>query len=419
MIKKVLTLLIVSSIIMTFTTACSASVIKIGKGKFDTSIKNSENVEVKVKTETNVKFADNEYSRASITLDILSEEDNVIISPLSINAAFAMIYNGAEDKTKREIATYFGEAGTSTINDKYTKLLDSFKSDKSSDEQKVYSANSFWYNRTYKVKDEFRSILENQYSAEIQDVDFTNKTTVNKINAWVSKNTEKNINEIVKELDSRTASVLINTLFFKSEWADQFSEYNVDKKDFTNLDGSKSQVDMMMSVEGTYLENNFATGFMKPYYDGRYAFVGILPKEEGTYKVHNLDIASLMASASNRYDVNISLPKFKMEYDTSLVQTLSELGIQDIFDAKLANLNGVFDDAKENIYVSDVIHKATIDVDEKGTTASAATAMVMMESSMMINPPEKKDVHLDRPFVFMIVDTKSNYPLFIGKVNNL
>ena len=171
---------------------------------------------------------------------------------------------------------------------------------------------------------------------------------------------------------------------------------------------------MMHSTESAYLENENAIGFIKNYYDG-YAFVGILPKNEGNFNLTDLDIENLIASKTYDYDVNIGLPKFKIEYDTSLVQALQQFGVRDAFIPEIADFSGIAKD----LFITDIIHKTYISVDEIGTEAAAVTAITMDNATAMPEQKEEKDVILDRPFAFAIIDLENNTIFFSGKITNI
>lgn len=173
----------------------------------------------------------------------------------------------------------------------------------------------------------------------------------------------------------------------------------------------------MYSQETEYIETENATGFVKYYKGGKFAFVALLPNE-GT----NIDsyIASLtgkgfLGALNSRKNtrVNTQMPKFKCEYSNSLIDTLKKMGMSTAFDGNRANFSSMATLKNENIYISDVIHKTFIEVAEKGTRAGAATAVIAGKSAAM--PVEQpKEVRLTRPFVYAIIDTRTNLPLFIG-----
>ena len=237
-------------------------------------------------------------------------------------------------------------------------------------------------------------------------------STVGKINKWCSDKTHELIPEIINSTEN-IESVLINALYFKANWLEEFYEGATKKEIFKGSKGDV-EVDMMHSTESTYLENEHAIGFIKHYFDG-YAFVGILPKNEGAFNLADLDLEGLINSKTYEYDVNIGLPKFKVEYETSLVSALQQFGVKDAFIPKVANFEGIAKD----LFITDIIHKTYISVDEIGTEAAAVTAITMDNAAFAPEQKQVKDVILDRPFAFAIIKTDNNNILFSGKITNI
>ena len=349
------------------------------------------------------------FNKNSHLIDILGETaDNVVISDFSINMALSMALEGAEGNTQKELENYLNK--TKEENLIYNKQL--LEDAKNVRNIKLEVANSLWYNKTLEVKDTYKKLLEENYEAQIENVDMQDPATVGKINKWCSDKTHELIPEIIGSTDN-IESVLINALYFKANWLEEFYEGATKKETFKGSKGD-IEVDMMHSTEATYLENEHATGFIKHYYDG-YAFVGILPKNEGAFNLTDLDIEGLIKSQTHKYDVKVGLPKFKVEYETSLLGALHQFGIKDAFDPNAANFEGI----AENLFITDIIHKTYISVDEIGTEAAAVTAITMDNAAFAPEQREVKDVVLDRPFAFAIIKTDNNNILFSGKITNI
>lgn len=182
------------------------------------------------------------------------------------------------------------------------------------------------------------------------------------------------------------------------------------------ITGETNTAERIYKPEHPYLENDIVTGFMKPYKDNKYVFVALLPKKNIFMSdlLESLDAKAVMSLVENKKDevVYAKIPKFSVEYDTLLNEPLQGLGILDAFDPYKADFTGLGKSMDGNIFVSRVIHKTRIDVDEKGTKAGAVTAVETSDSAM----EEPKEVILDRPFFYMIVDTEQNLPLFMGSL---
>lgn len=352
---------------------------------------------------------ENPNKNISKVADILAKDandGNVVVSDLSINMALSMALEGAEGDTKKELEDYLGlEADKNSLYNK--QILDSLNKNKNT----IFTiANSFWYTKKLNVKDEYIDNVKNTYNAEIQNVDFKDSNTAKMINDWCSENTNKLIKQIVSPEDIKDCSnIITNALYFKGNWIDEFYKDGNTKETFNSFN-EKTEVDMMHSTESTYVENDKAIGFIKYYYDN-YAFVGILPKAEGDFELSSLNIDELLASKTTDYDVRVSLPKFKVEYKTSLNNALSDMNVNKMFtkEADFSNM------AEDDLLISKIVHKTYISVDEIGTEAAAVTAL-SMETCGIEPEKEIKEVNLNRPFAFAIVDMENNQSLFIGKI---
>ena len=407
-------LLIFSLIFSLFLTGCTTPIAS-GNSETSNTSETIESTETGITTDISeapivedVDFKSN-FNKNSHLIDVLSENaDNVVVSDFSINMALSMALEGAEGNTQKELENYLNK--TKEENLVYNKqLLEDVKNVRNI---KLEVANSLWYNKTLEVKDTYKKILEENYEAQIEDVDMQDPSTVGKINKWCSDKTHELIPEIINSTEN-IESVLINALYFKANWLEEFYEGATKKEIFKGSKGDV-EVDMMHSTESTYLENEHAIGFIKHYFDG-YAFVGILPKNEGAFNLADLDLEGLINSKTYEYDVNIGLPKFKVEYETSLVSALQQFGVKDAFIPKVANFEGIAKD----LFITDIIHKTYISVDEIGTEAAAVTAITMDNAAFAPEQKQVKDVILDRPFAFAIIKTDNNNILFSGKITNI
>lgn len=208
--------------------------------------------------------------------------------------------------------------------------------------------------------------------------------------------------------------VLMNALCLEAEWSDPYTDNCVSEGTFKNAKGNLVKANYMYSQELEYIETENATGFVKYYKGGKFAFVALLPNEGTSIDsyIASLTGKGFLGALNSRKNtrVNTQMPKFKCEYSNSLVDTLKKMGMSTAFDGDRANFSSM---ATLNIYISDVIHKTFIEVAEKGTRAGAVTAVIVKESAAM--PVEQpKEVRLTRPFVYAIIDTQTNLPLFIG-----
>ena len=225
------------------------------------------------------------------------------------------------------------------------------------------------------------------------------------------------VEDILDEMPDDAVMYLVNALAFEAGWEAEYREHQLGDGTFHAVDGDKT-VQMMYGDEQAYLEGEGFTGFMKPYEGGRYAFAALLPDEgiglDGLVK--SLTGETLAAALANVQDATVetTMPAFSSEYDAELSSVLMGMGMTDAFDGERADFTGMGSSPLGNIFINRVLHKTFIDVTPLGTRAGAATVVEMNPEGAYIPPEEIKIVVLDRPFLYMIVDTEYNIPLFIG-----
>lgn len=350
---------------------------------------------------------------ASFALDLFKDEyksgKNTLVSPLSVLTALAMTQNGAEGKTLSEMQKVLGGLDRDTLN--------AYLAAVAGKDSALKCANSIWVDSKLDVKRAFLQKNADFYSAQAYKADFTSTRTVKEINSWVNKNTNGMIKKLVDEFDPLTVMVLMNALCLEAEWDDPYTDNCVREGTFKNAKGNLVKAEYMYSQETEYIETENATGFVKRYKGDRFAFVALLPNEGTSIDsyIASLTGKGFLGALNSRKNtrVNTQMPKFKCEYSNSLVDTLKKMGMSTAFDGNRANFSSMATLKNENIYISDVIHKTFIEVAEKGTRAGAATAVIAAKSAAM--PVEQpKEVRLTRPFVYAIIDTRTNLPLFIG-----
>lgn len=345
----------------------------------------------------------------------VSEKENVLVSPYSVVQALAMTGNGADGITKEEFENVIG-GGIDF--DELNKYLYTQRTGQPNDDKcKLLTANSVWTrNDDERISPypEFLQKVVDYYSAELFKAPF-DEETVKEVNKWVDTNTDHMIPKIVNEIDPETVMMLINAVTFDAKWRSPYYKEDVWKYDFTNYNGTVQQAEMMFSDEYSYLEDENATGFYKYYQGGRYAFAALLPNEDisVTDYVNSLTPESLHNVLSNPQEdyIRAGLPKFSYDYGKELSEILADMGMPSAFDyADFSKL------APQSIFISKVIHKTHIDVFEEGTRAAAVT---VVEANDGCPAPPEKEIILDRPFVYCIVDTETYLPVFMGTLMNL
>jgi len=339
---------------------------------------------------------------------------NTLISPLSVLCALAMTANGAEEETLAQMEEVLGMT-TEELN---LYLYSYMKKLPQGDKYKLSLANSIWFteDERFTVNQDFLQTNADYYGADIYKAPF-NEQTKKDINNWVKQNTDEMIPKILDQIPPEAIMYLVNALAFEAEWSDIYEKNQVRDGEFTKEDGTKQDVEFMYGSEGTYLEDENATGFMKRYKGGKYAFVAMLPNEGVSVSEYivSLDGESLNALLANpQYaTVKTSIPKFETEYSTEMSEILKAMGMPKAFDDDFAEFGAMGEWSEGPIYIGKVLHKTYIQVGEKGTKAGAAT-VVQMDGATSADPIEIKTVYLDRPFVYMLVDCENNIPFFIG-----
>ena len=351
----------------------------------------------------------------------MEEGKNTLISPLSVLYALAMTANGADGETLAQMEQVLG-MDVDNLNSYMLAYLDLLPESK---DYKMSLANSIWFkdDPNFLVEQSFLQTNADYYGAGAYKAAF-DEGTRNDINNWVKEHTDGMIPEIIDEIPDEAIMYLVNALAFDAKWADVYEEHQILEGRFTMEDGTRQDVDMMHSEEYTYLEDDLATGFIKYYKDRKYAFVAMLPNEGVTVSqyVDSLTGEHLRELLNNPQDLTVfaSIPKFETEYGIEMSEVLQEMGMTDAFDWQVADFSklGTYNVDGMNICINRVLHKTFISVSEQGTRAGAATAVEMVaEGAMEI--VEFKEVVLDRPFVYMLIDCETNLPFFIGTMMNV
>ena len=334
--------------------------------------------------------------------------DNLLLSPLSAADALCLTMEGAAGETRQQMETVLGEAET---------MGGYFSTIRRETGEQLTMADSVWIRNdpSLSVNDTFLAIATEDYQAEVFSAPFDENTRQD-INTWVEDRTDGEIQNLIEQIQGSEMLYLINTTLFDAKWQDKYEANEIRDRDFTTVSGETTQVKMMYSDEDTYLENDFCTGLLK-YYEGKdYAFVGLLPDEDITiYQlVDHLDGDTLHKLISGRIsaEVEAGIPVFSGDTKLELADILPDMGMPLAFSpgadfSDMATYDG------QNLYIGRVIHQTRIEVNEQGTKAAAATA-VIMESGAAETSSNSYTVILNRPFVYMLVDMRQEIPIFIG-----
>lgn len=346
--------------------------------------------------------------------------ESVFISPLSIQLVLAMTGNGVNGETKAQIEK--GLSSTIPLDELNGYLYSYVNSLASEKDYKINIANSLWLRdneNCLQAENDFLQICRDYYSAEVYKAPFDSQT-VNDMNLWVSKKTDGMIKNITNEISSEDMMFILNAVMFDAVWDEPYADGAADNGTFTSVTGEQRRVMMMPSGENVYLEDDSATGFIKDYKDGKYAFAALLPNENVNINdyVESLTgekISAILRGAQNER-VSVKIPKFTCEFNISLKDVLSEMGMNLAFDEKEADFSKMAKSSMGNIFIGDAFHKAFITVDERGTKAAAAT---IIKGGASAAPTKIREVFLERPFVYMIIDKSQNLPIFIGVLTDI
>ncbi len=360
---------------------------------------------------------------------LLSAENsgNLFYSPYSISVALAMTYAGALGETAQQMASalHFSlpqerlHPAFNALDQQLTNLAEEGQEEEGQG-FRLRIANALWGQQGFEFLSEFLDTLAQNYGAGMRLVDFSAdpEAARQRINQWVSDQTEQKIKNLIPQgaLDPLTRLVLTNAIYFNAAWQYPFQEGATTDEPFFLLNGEKVEVPMMkLSKSLLYAEDAHYQLVSLPYEGGNIEMIVILPAE-GQFEAIQAKIdPDWLTSALDRRGsrtVNLNMPKFKVESDFSLVDALSALGMPAAFQPDQADFSGM--DGRKDLYIGEVLHKAYVNVDEAGTEAAAATAVIMELAAAM--PEQPVIMSINRPFLFLIREVQSGTILFMGQV---
>jgi serine protease inhibitor len=340
---------------------------------------------------------------------------NVFVSPTSVAIALNMTYNGASGSTEQAMAQTLQLQGMSLneINIAQQSLSQTLAN--SDPKVQLSIANSLWARSGVAFKPEFLETIKEAYKARVTNLDFNNPNATSIINNWVNENTQGKIPTIVDQINPATVLFLINAVYFKGNWEKQFSKDATQELPFTLLDGKRKQHPLMsQSGRYRYAENELFQAISLPYGSGNLSMYVFLPKSNVTlqsfYSNLNYENWEQWLNRFNSREGSIVLPKFKLEYEIELKQTLQALGMGIAFadKADFSNMTSA------SVKIDEVKHKTFVEVNEEGTEAAAVTSVGIRVTSAMPQQPFRMVV--DRPFFFAIRDNRTGTVLFMGSI---
>lgn len=343
------------------------------------------------------------------------KDKNQLLSPMSLMFALSMLQNGAEGTTRIELLVAMGEQEQG-LNERYNHLVD-YMNQFDGKAVTLKTANSLWVRKGLSIKETFVDTLKKYYDAEVFISDFNGEKALDDMNKWVEEKTNSLLKETIKEIKPETIAYLMNTVYFKGTWRDEFSADMTSREPFHMDDGNEKTVDMMYKVASlAYRESEKWQAVSLPYY-GDCSMVVILPKGEIDSLIEGFSSEEINAMLSIGYKdykrVALKLPKLDYEVSNQLSDVLKELGIEKAFSRHEADFSQMAELEGENIFVGSIFQNTRIILDEKGTEAAAVTVVELETGSAAIEA-EPIEMTCDKPFMYLIKEDKTNAVLFMG-----
>lgn len=342
--------------------------------------------------------------------------DNWLVSPFSLQCALGMLSNGANGETRDEILHTLGlsQYSQEEVNAYFRKLIEGLHTVNSA--ITVKTANSVWGNAGVPLKEDFLKMNIENYSAMVSQLDFSDPSAVDQINAWCNQTTEGLIPSILEEVNPTATVYLLNSLYFKARWKSEFAPEKTQEGDFSALSGKMVKADFMQTQRmAAYVENEWFTSTSLSYQNDSYVMRLILPQPEISI---DQVLQALSESDENLWkntilaDINLKMPRFTLENKMDLIPALQALGMKTAFTNE-ADFSSMSDIAT---YISLVQQATRLKVDEEGSEGAAVT---VIEGDLMSPLPEEKvDFFLDRPFLFQILEPATGTVLFMGQVGS-
>jgi serine protease inhibitor len=389
--------------------------LSCGKGNADSN-SNTQAIE-SIKIDSTMVHAINNFSIESFKQTIKSDQDkNVFISPLSISIALGMAWNGAQGETEtamRRVLGY-GELSRDTIDEAYRNLIEGLP--KIDPDVLLEIANSIWIRQGYQITKQFLDLNSEYFHARVEAVDLNSEKTIETINNWVAQSTHDKIKTILTPpVHPNVMMYLINAVYFKGTWTYEFDKANTKKEPFHITLEKDTTCDMMyQKKEFPVLVSDDFQAVDLPYGNEDYSMAVFLPVEGKTPDslLAKLDMHSWnnWMDGFRKQEIKLYLPKFKLTYNKLMNDVLKIMGMQTAFTDS-ADFRGM--EPSGELYISRVLHKTFVQVDEKGTEAAAVTGVEMMTKAM---PQPPLEIRVDRPFLFVIHEKTSGAILFMGRI---
>ena len=355
----------------------------------------------------------NEFSRMLLRAIVEKEEKkNVVVSPMSVIAALCLAARAAAGNTREEILSCISDG--CSMEEMIGIIRDITEKTEKTGELK--NANAVGVDGKIKdsINDDFTRSLKDAFNGEL----FASLNLEEDINNWVNEHINGMIDKLIDGPVDDMIACILNAVVFEADWNEKYWEGDIYEDDFTNADGTVTEVEMLSSEEERYIEDASYTGFLKPYKGQAYSFMALLPKHKtNRFMLHDLKTVDFtkLFNESIEVPVNVSMPEFKYTYGGDISDICRALGMKQAF-TPAADFSPM---TTEWAKVDSIIHKAHIELDRKGTKAAAITAAIVDCGCALVFEDETKYVTLDRPFVYAIMHNETGLPVFTGVVNQL
>ena len=353
-------------------------------------------------------------------------DTNPVLSPMSAYLALGMVGLGAKEDTLAEFELAMGPHFKTTAAELMQSIPSWMTAKEDAEVLPLNVANSVWVDDTMNPEEAWLQEVNDLFAAEVYQGVLSSEAIKRDINEWVEKKTNSLIKEFLSEpFDIETKLALLNAIYFKGDWVNEFEKTNTYKEDFTTIDKGIKKVDMMHDYGRNefYVKNDNLDGVVMDYRNGSMAMMVLKPTAGQTVRemYENLTYEEFHALLDNGTVQNIKLkiPKFEVEFDKNLNETLQNMGLRLAFDDTKADFTGIgYTENGLPLYISLVRQKAVVKLDEEGTEAAAVTMVVMNECTSAMPVEQPIEVFFDEPFLYMIMDKESRTPLFIGVMDD-
>lgn len=346
------------------------------------------------------------------------QDNNLLVSPLSAWLALSMTGQGAAGDTAQAFQSFFQDS-----DQQQQRLLAAWVMQKVGLEQgtaRLKLANSIWYDDEISVCDDFLQTVQQYYQAQVKMVDLQDAGAVQAVNAWIANATEQRILHMLEEIDDDAVLLLINALTLDAQWQSPFDSTNTYEQPFYCADGTEKRLSFMHQQyeHGIYLQWQQGAGIVLPYDDSNLVLVALLPTEVSNYRQLleqlSADWVEQLLSSGEACVVQLALPRFEMNSVLQLNDVCKAMGLGIAFDEQWADFSNMGSSPNGNVFIGRVLQNCQLRLDELGTQAAAATVVELKRESIVEVSENVVELQFDRPFVYLVLDRESQFPLFAG-----